>query len=350
MTFASLRENVLALASIPAPTFAEGRRLDWLEAQLSMRPGSYERDRVGNLVWRLGSGRLRVLVLAHVDTVFSEDVPHVFRQEGARIIGPGIGDNAAAVAVCVQVAGELATEDGHASLAVAFTVGEEGLGNLHGAREACERLRPEVVVAVEGHGLGHVLVDAIGSIRARIRVSGTGGHSWADRGRPSAVHALVEICTTLIGLGTPETPVNIGTISGGQSVNTIAADSECVVEMRALDEASLTEFSEVLDSLVAPAGLTRTIEFVGNRPAGRLDREHPLLAAVRAARAEIGLPDVLGAGSTDANAALAYGIPALTLGVAHGGNMHTLEEWIDSQSLAIGAEQVLRVLRFLVAA
>ena len=76
-------------------------------------------------------------------------------------------------------------------LAVAFTVGEEGLGGLRGARHACRELAPEAVLALEGHGSDRVFTDAVGSLRVRLTMTGPGGHSWWDRGRPSAVHELV---------------------------------------------------------------------------------------------------------------------------------------------------------------
>ena len=66
-------------------------------------------------------------------------------------------------------------------------------------------------------------------------------------------------------------------------------------------------------------------------------------------RSELGLPPALGEGSTDANAALAAGIPALTLGVANGEGMHTPDERIDRESLALGVAQLERVLGRLLA-
>ena len=66
--------------------------------------------------------------------------------------GAGIGDNAAAVAVAVDVVEALAAELTR-PLAVVFTVGEEGLGNLRGALHACGELQPETAIALEGHGL-----------------------------------------------------------------------------------------------------------------------------------------------------------------------------------------------------
>ena len=136
--------------------------------------------------------------------------------------GAGIGDNAAAVAVAVHVVEALAAELTR-PLAVVFTVGEEGLGNLRGALHACGELQPEMAIALEGHGLDQVCVDAVGSVRALLEVRGPGGHSWWDRGRPSALHTLVSLLTVLLAEGSAAAPINIGRVTGGGAVNAIAA-------------------------------------------------------------------------------------------------------------------------------
>ena len=51
---------------------------------------------------------------------------------------------------------------------------------------AAADLKPAAVIALEGHGLDQVFVDAIGSVRARVVIRGPGGHSWVDRELPSA--------------------------------------------------------------------------------------------------------------------------------------------------------------------
>ncbi len=342
---AALVEDVVALALVPAPTFAEEARVEWLERRLAGAPGKRHRDAVGNLLWTWGAGRPGLLLAVHVDTVFGAETALAVRRERNRLIGPGIGDNAAAVAVAVHVVESLlASGQPLTPGAVAFTVGEEGLGNLRGARHACAELRPEAVIAVEGHMLGSVLVDAVGSLRARVTVRGPGGHSWADRGRPSAIHALVGLAEQIARAGTPAAPVNIGVISGGRSVNSIADEAELVVERRSLDEADLEAFADGLAALAVAPPLALAAETVGRRPAGRLDRRSGLLEALLGVRRELGLPETLTAGSTDANAALALGIPALTIGVSHGGGMHSLGEWIEPDSLALGARQLELVL------
>jgi tripeptide aminopeptidase len=340
----TLIDELLELAAIPAPTFAEAGRIEWLEGRLAGAPGRRYRDEVGNLIWTWGSGRPRLLVAAHVDTVFPLETPLRFEREGDWLAGPGIGDNAAAVIVVAHVVGELLESEDVATGAVAFTVGEEGLGNLRGATAACAQLEPEAVLAVEGHGLQHVIVDAVGSVRARVCVTGPGGHSWVDRGRASAIHALLDLGTALARTSTPEAPLNIGLVSGGRSVNTIAGEAELTVELRSLDEVTLERFARRLARLEVKPPLRVEIETIGRRPAGRLDRSSPLLQVALAVRAELGLADLLGEGSTDANAALASDRPALTLGVAYGENMHTTEERIDIGSLAAGMAQLRAVL------
>ena len=339
--------EVLEFAAVPAPTFAEEPRLAWLERRLANEPGRRYRDGVGNLIWSFGDAQPSVLLLAHVDTVFPDDVPLRFEQRDGRVTGPGIGDNAAAVVAVIHAVARLLAR-GPESLAVAFTVGEEGLGDLRGAHEACERLRPGCVVAVEGHGLEQVIVDAVGSVRLRVRVSGPGGHSWEDRGTPSAIHELVALAAEMVALGTAAAPINVGLVSGGQSINSIAAEAEAVVELRALQEGPLDRFEDHVRSLGDGSQLAVMVERVGRRPAGRLDRADPLLAAVQGVRASLRLPDRLGSGSTDANAALVRGIPALTLGIASGGGMHTADEWLDVASLELGLEQLERTLAVLV--
>ena len=337
-------DDLLALARVPAPTFDEAERIAWLQRRLAGVPGRTVVDTAGNLIWAFDGARPRVLLLAHVDTVFARDVPHAPSVEGDRVRGPGIGDNAAAVVCAVQVVEQLAREGAAEGIAVAFTVGEEGLGNLAGARAACEALQPDQVLALEGHGLPHLAVDAVGSLRARITVRGPGGHSWANRGRPSAIDEVCRIARALTRQSRGDASTNVGLIQGGTAVNAIAAHAELVVEQRALDETLLSRFARALEVLSVDPPLTLEIEEVGRRPAGRLDPRAPLLAAVRRVREELGLPDELVAASTDANAALALGIPALCLGCARGGEMHTPDEFIEIASLAPGREQLRRVL------
>jgi len=330
-------DELAAFAAIPAPTGAEEPRLAWLEQRLAGAPGRRDRDAAGNLVWRFGDGPAQLLLMAHVDTVFSAETALRFTREGDDLVGPGVGDNATAVMAAVWA---LERVEPRAGVAVAFTVGEEGLGNLRGARQVCADLRPERAIAVEGHGLDHVVIDHVGSVRARIVVTGPGGHSWSDRGTPSALHELIALGGRLLDEG----PVNIGRISGGGAVNAIASEAEMLVELRSLADADLDRFEARVGALSVPAPLALECGIVGRRGAGRTEADHPLVRTVMEVRRSLGLPEAFAAGSTDANAAAALGIPAVCIGCADGSGMHTLTERIDVRSLETGVAQLSAVL------
>ena len=82
------------------------------------------------------------------------------------------------------------------------------------------------------------------------------------------------------------------------------------------------------------------------QPAGRAPSilAHPLVAAVQRARRSVGLPATTGDGSTDANAALAAGIPAVAIGCCDGENMHAPTERIRVASIDTGARQLTAVI------
>ena len=330
----------MAVAVIPAPTFSEGDRVAWLEERLS-GSGTRWRDGVGNLIWSIGEGPPDILLTAHLDTVFDAATPLEIIRDGDVLRGPGVGDNAAAVAVAINVFESLPRP---LPAAVAFTVGEEGLGNLRGASEAVAALKPRAVIALEGHGLDRVIVDAVGSLRARVSVRGDGGHPWIDRGAPSALHSLFTLGAELLALMSNDLVVNVGTVSGGQSINCVAEHAEFLVEGRSLEPKLLESFDQRLTALQVPFPLNVDVDVLGRRPTGRLDRRSRLLQVVLGVRDELGLGRALDAGSTDANIALALGIPAVALGVANGAGMHTPREWIDRRSLALGCTQIERAL------
>ena len=336
-----ISDDLVSVAKIPGPTFQEGPRVAWLEQRLEGAPGRRWRDSAGNLIWSFGDGPPDVLVTAHVDTVFGLDTPLSITRKDGHLCGPGVGDNAAAVAVAISVFSELRVRS---CSAVAFTVGEEGLGNLRGVREAVAALNPRAVIALEGHGLDRVIVDAVGSLRIRFAISGPGGHPWVDRGSPSAIHAALNIGASLTDGAIDEPLVNVGTINGGRSVNSIAERIEMLIEARSVDPALLEAFRDRIARYQLSPPLKLDIEIVGSRPAGHLDRNCDFLKQVLAVREEVGLPTTLDAGSTDANLPLALGIPAVALGVATGGNMHTDREWISEDSLRSGYLQVATIV------
>ena len=344
---AAIAADAITLAELPGGTGHEPVRIDWLQRRLAGAPGSRHVDDAGNLVWTFGPPPYRLALLVHVDDVFAETTVRGISERDGWLCGPGIGDNAIAVATTVAVAGrDLVPPGGPAELALAivFTVGEEGLGALRGARHACRELQPGAVLALEGHGIDRVFTTAVGSLRARLTVTGPGGHSWWDRGRPSAVHELVRVLHAMVAAAPAGLSVNVGLVDGGTGVNAIAGRASATVEWRSTDPAALRRQDATLAGLEVSPGLQLSVERLDSRLAGSVPLSHPLVAAVLRARRSVGLPLTTADGSTDANAALAAGIPALALGCCAGENMHAPDERIRADSISVGAGQLHAVL------
>ncbi len=331
------------IAETPAPTFQEGARAELIAQlwrELGVRP---EVDEVGNVVARLGPQEGRALVLAsHLDTVFSEGTDLTVRAGRGRWSGPGLGDNSASLAVLTALLRDLDSGSLTRPLWLVANVGEEGLGDLRGAKHLLAEHAGEVgaFVAVDGY-LGLAVTRAVGVRRLRATFSGPGGHSWGDQG-PSALHALGLAITALYSLPLPNSPrttLNVGEARGGTSVNSIAAQAGLLLDLRSLDAGALEALEQqaraALEGAARSAGVEVALELVGDRPGGDLQGDALLRLARRAAES-VGAEVRTAASSTDANAAVPHGIPALALGVYKGGNAHREDEWVTPDSLETG--------------
>jgi tripeptide aminopeptidase len=332
------------LASIPAPTGDEAARAEVVRAWWGADGwGGVCIDGTGNVWARVRGGRGPASVLcAHLDTVFPASVPHEARRERGRLLGPGVADDAVAVAALSAVGSLISTRAG-GPVWILATVGEEGLGNLAGIRGALAAPPAPIgcLLAIEGNYYGRVSTVGVGSVRRRVLVRGPGGHAWEAAATPSAVHAVAAIAAAVgdLVVDGARTSVNVGRIGGGEAVNARAREAWLELDVRADDPLALEALMHAVDGGLAsnlPAGLDAEITELGRRPAGRIEREHPLVVAAVAALAGAGVTPAFVATSTDANAAHDAGIPAVAVGVTTGGGEHTPQEWIDIAPIADG--------------
>jgi hypothetical protein len=101
---AAIAADAVTLAELDGGTGRERVRIDWLLRRLDGAPGSRHVDAVGNLVWTFGPPPYRLAVLVHVDDVLGEATVRGVAERDGWLAGPGIGDNAIAVATAVAVA------------------------------------------------------------------------------------------------------------------------------------------------------------------------------------------------------------------------------------------------------
>jgi tripeptide aminopeptidase len=358
LTALSRREEIVALAQriceVPAPTGNEIERAHFVAAQLQERGYMPEMDALGDVYVHRGNHTQRpvVMLMAHLDTVFPAETPIVVRRDGDILRGPGIADNSASVATMLctlSLLDELAIETPVDLVAVA-NVGEEGLGNLRGARAAVERYwnRLGAVIAIDGR-LGKIVNEAVGSKRWRITVTGPGGHSFGSFGQPSAIHGLGRIIAAIADLKVPSQPkttYNVGIIEGGTSVNTIAARASALLDMRSADSASLERLAEQVQELLvhaAGAGLQTEVEVLGERPGGKSERSEQLVHLAMSTLRWLGYEPGCQPSSTDANIPISLNIPAVCVGVTFGERAHTLDEFLHIEPLGDGLAQVARL-------
>jgi len=193
-----------------------------------------------------------------------------------------------------------------------------------------------------------------------VEIRGPGGHSFTDAGTPNPIAALASGLSVLAEMALPDDPrttLNLGTIRGGTSVNSIpervraridcrSTSAEQLLRMevavyRAVEDA-VERVNQMAKHRGAKGALNFTVEKIGDRPAAHLPADSPLLEMLRAVDRHLGLRTDLRLGSTDANIPLARGIPALSMGAGgSGGGAHTLAEWYSDKDREIGLKRVL---------
>lgn len=351
------------LCKIPAPSHNEEKRAEYVKAWLeSIGAEGVYIDEAKNAVFPLNceeSGRITVIV-AHTDTVFPDTEPMPFHDDGVRIHCPGAGDDTASLAVmllgvkyCIE--NEIKPEGG--ILFVANSC-EEGLGNLKGIREIFKAYegRIEKLISFDSAQIGRINDVCVGSHRYEVSVKTEGGHSFGFFGNDNAIHKLAEIISKIYSIKVPEregtkTTYNVGIISGGTSINTIAENASMLCEYRSNDNECLEIMEKRFADIFAAAQSEKikvSVQRVGDRPCAKgLDKEkQDALLSFLAEKIEsvIGQKVTYAPSSTDCNIPMSLGIPAACISVYQGGGNHTRAEWIEKASLPKGLEIALNVI------
>ena len=284
------------------------------------------------------------------------------KEKDGAIIAPGIGDDSRGLAALLSLikamnANEIATVG---DIMFVGTVGEEELGNLRGVK-ALFRDHTDIdgFISIDGLGITRVVNQATGSHRYEMIFKGPGGHSFQEFGLPSAIHAMGRAIAKISELQTPSDPkttFTVGTVTGGTSVNAIAAEARMAVDMRSNSTDELLKLEARLLDLVKEAvaeenarwksdKMTVEIKLIGDRPAGIVAMDSPIVQATqravvgrhpRAARRPLPAP------RTDSNIAMSLGIPAVTIGGGgEGGNWHSRNEWYKPVDAWFGPQNAL---------
>lgn len=363
-------EDQIAINQVAAPPFKETERAHYYMDKLrGLGLDDVQQDAEGNVfgVFRGSGAGPRLFVSAHLDTVFAAGTDVTVKEKDSKLYAPGIADNARGLAAILSVIRGLKKAGVKTVGDIVFggNVGEEGLGDLRGIKAFFrENADIDGYIAVDGVKEQIITYLATGSRRYEITYRGPGGHSWNAFGLPSAIHALGRAIAKIGDIQTssqPKTTFTVGTISGGTSVNSIAADASMLLDLRSASEAELKKLeTQVMDLLQiaveeenarwGSTAISVEIKLVGDRPAGQQSPDLPIVQAAWAASAAVNVPPEFGpASSTDANLPMSLGIPAIRLcGGGAEGNNHSLDEWYDPANGYRGPQKIFMTLLGLV--
>lgn len=362
---AELVQLIRDLCAIPAPSTQEAGRAafckDWFEkngfADVSI-------DQVNNVCcpYHVTEDNDLVVFMAHTDTVFPDLEPMPLSEQDGRIYSPGVTDDTANLAVLMICARYLVQHHYQSGTGVLFVANacEEGLGNLAGSRAILSAYGSRIreLISLDGADLYSIVNQAVGSHRYQITVRTEGGHSFGDFGNRNAIRCLASIIDTLYSIKVPaehnsRTTYNVGLISGGTSVNTIAQEATMAYEYRSDSQLCLSRMQDMFEKVMEAyraTGVEIDVKKIGDRPcSGTLDP-----AAYQALRDRVyrSIQSVLHrepqfrSGSTDCNIPLSMGIPAVCIGVCQGGGCHTREEWLDVGSLLDGCRILMELFQY----
>ena len=347
------------LGKIPAPSHQEDKRVaflvDWWK---SVGAEDITVDDMKNVIVKYGpqDGEL-VVFAAHTDIVFpdTEELP-MFEENGI-LHAPGIGDDTSNL-VCMLMAAKYVIQNKltpEVGLLFVANSCEEGLGNLDGTKQLFKDYggRIREFISFDGY-TPQCTYSAVGSYRYEISCKTVGGHSYVNFGNPNAIEILAKLIEKLYEIKAPTeefTTYNVGVISGGSTVNSIAQQASMMYEFRSSSQKCLDQmekmFTEAVDSC-RDCGGELEVKVLGIRP-GNGDIDKDALAAFTARNSEVisafyeGELDYA-AYSTDSNIPLSMGIPANTIGAMVGAKAHTREEWVELKSLTPGLKIALSLM------
>lgn len=300
-----------------------------------------------------------VLLMGHRDTVFPRGEPsrRPFRIADGRAYGPGVCDMKAGLVMNAFVlAAFKRAGQAPAPLVGLFTSDEEiGSPECRPLIEAEARRARAVFNAEPGRPGNAVVTGRKGGVFMRLAITGKAAHSGANfKDGISAIEELARKITALHALTdlSKGITVNVGTVSGGQTVNTVAPSAGCEVDLRFVTPAdrdrAMTRIEEIVRTSFVP-GTTATLEIAGEfLPLVERPHSQALFAhyAACAAALETPVKTEFTGGCADSGFAAETGAPTICAVGPVGGRAHTPEEYLEVETLVPRAQTLaLAIMR-----
>ena len=364
----TLADNI-ELAMIPAPTYHEEKKAKAYADKLrSLGLEDVHTDRFGNVLGlRRGSGsRPKILVEAHMDTVFPMDTDLTPRYEEDRLYLPGVGDDTSGLACILSViralnAGGIQTVG---DVWFAGTVEEEGMGGLGGMRKLLSENSFDACISIDGTADSKITYLGTGIRTMQVDFHCKGGHASLDFGTASSsLNAAARAVAKIAEIQTPAesgttfcvSNFHAGTDSG---IHAIPRDTSIKFNLRSNDREHLERLTEEVFACIDSAcgeekarwnadTVTYDSKYIIDVPVARQDIHSPVVEAMYSVYSMINgsEPFLAPNGATNCTMGIAAGIPSICIGSGvGGGGIHSTEEFIYTDGRYKGAQSALLII------
>lgn len=360
----ALRETIIAnivlIGETPAPTFEEAARAELFlerlsDAQVDICTTDDYNNPIGIIKGSSGGAKPPIFVVAHLDTVVPADVDHNYIIRKESISGPGILDNSASVGVLAslpfifQALGISFSSD----IVLAGIIQSIGRGNLQGIRHLVKNWEGPIrgAVIMESEKLGRLNYYAEGIIRGEIdcRIS-TASH-WEQRYKPNAILILNELINEILAMRLPQRPrsrIIFGKIEGGFKHGEIALEARLGLEIQSDSDTMVkkmhSEIKDIVDGIRHEHNVDLSLNIISSLNACTLKYRHPLVKSTAAIMKRLGVTPVSESSESELSIFLSSKVPAVTLGLTSGRDMHLEHASMEIEPLFTGLAQALGVI------
>jgi glutamate carboxypeptidase len=337
--------------------FMEGEGIS-CETLPNERFGDVVRATVANGLGGAGANST-ILLMGHRDTVFPKGEPsrRPFKIEDGLAYGPGVADMKAGLVMNAFVLAAFKREGGApAPLVGLFTSDEEiGSPSCQAFIEAEARRARAVFNSEPGRPGNGVVTGRKGGVFMRMQITGKAAHSGANFSAGiSAIEELARKITALHALTDLDrgTTVNVGLVSGGQTVNTVAPWAASEIDLRFVTpadrNAAMAEIHRIVDTSFVP-GTSAVLEVAGEfLPLVESQHSHALFKHYAECSGALNMT-VTGeftGGCADSGFAAAVGAPVVCAVGPVGGKAHSPDEYLEIDTLVPRAQTLaLSIMR-----
>jgi glutamate carboxypeptidase len=304
-------------------------------------------SQLGDLVvGRLEGEGPRLLLVGHMDTVFDPGTAaeRPYRSEGGRAFGPGVTDMKAGLLAGLHAIGALQEAGERPSVTFVANPDEE-IGSRF-STPVIRSLAPEhdaVLVLECARANGDIVSARKGIADYHVTITGRAAHAGVEpeKGRSAILEAAHQVIALHALNGRwPTVTVNAGVIHGGTRPNVVPESCSLEVDLRAATvdafEAAATEIERLASAPTVSGVSVSVARTAGHPPMERTDASARLVAVAVEVAGELGfeLRDAATGGASDANTTAALGVPTLDGLGPVGGDDHSVDEWLDLDSVA----------------